>query len=69
MDVQFLRFVFQDPTEPQSSQQTLKPPVTTDGDEFNSFQFWREPLASVDDSLLDLLVSLWVELRWRNLGM
>uniref|UniRef100_A0A8D0CVK7 NIN1 (RPN12) binding protein 1 homolog n=1 Tax=Sander lucioperca TaxID=283035 RepID=A0A8D0CVK7_SANLU len=32
-------------------------PKQTDRDEFNSFQFWREPLASIDDGLLDLLVS------------
>ena len=33
-------------------------PKQADRDEFNSFQFWREPLASIDDGLLDLLVSL-----------
>lgn len=27
-------------------------------EEFNSFQFWREPLPSIDSQLLDLLVSL-----------
>ncbi|XP_042370049.1 protein AF1q, partial [Plectropomus leopardus] len=29
--------------------------VAADGDEFNSFQFWREPVASIDGELLDLL--------------
>lgn len=29
-----------------------------DGEQFNSFQFWREPLPSVDSNLLELLVSL-----------
>lgn len=31
--------------------------MSSDSDEFNSFLFWREPLPSIDDSLLDLLVS------------
>uniref|UniRef100_A0A8C9Y0M5 NIN1 (RPN12) binding protein 1 homolog n=1 Tax=Sander lucioperca TaxID=283035 RepID=A0A8C9Y0M5_SANLU len=43
-------------------------PKQTDRDEFNSFQFWREPLASIDDGLLDLLVSLsWTQTP-RRLG-
>uniref|UniRef100_A0A3B4GMZ4 RNA-binding protein NOB1 n=1 Tax=Pundamilia nyererei TaxID=303518 RepID=A0A3B4GMZ4_9CICH len=32
-----------------------KTPNETDGDEFNSFQFWREPLPAIDDELLGLL--------------
>lgn len=31
--------------------------MATDSDAFNSFQFWREPLPSVDEELLGLLVS------------
>lgn len=38
----------------QTDKQTC--PSTGGSDEFNSFQFWREPVSSVDDSLLDLLV-------------
>uniref|UniRef100_A0A3Q1G5K2 RNA-binding protein NOB1 n=1 Tax=Acanthochromis polyacanthus TaxID=80966 RepID=A0A3Q1G5K2_9TELE len=30
----------------------------TSGDQFNSFQFWREPVPSIDEDLLGLLVSL-----------
>lgn len=29
----------------------------TDTDEFNSFQFWRDPLPTLDPDLLELLVS------------
>ncbi|XP_071346028.1 RNA-binding protein NOB1 [Trachinotus anak] len=38
----------QTPTETQTS-------TPTDGDQFNSFQFWREPLPTLDDELLQLL--------------
>ncbi|XP_034535770.1 RNA-binding protein NOB1 isoform X2 [Notolabrus celidotus] len=46
----------------QTETQTVKQTVTqkdtqtsSDSDEFNSFHFWREPLPTIDDSLLDLL--------------
>ncbi|KAM7405599.1 hypothetical protein PAMP_000035 [Pampus punctatissimus] len=32
--------------------------TSADGEEFNSFQFWREPLLSINDELLDLLDSV-----------
>ena len=50
----------QDPVEVVSLSNKQKPmsPVTNDGDEFNSFLFWREPLPTLDDDLLELLVSL-----------
>lgn len=32
-------------------------PDTTESDEFNSFQFWRDPLPCLDSELLALLVS------------
>ena len=41
-----------------SNKQEPTPPVTNDSDEFNSFLFWREPLPTLDDDLLELLVSL-----------
>lgn len=31
--------------------------TSADSDEFNSFHFWRAPPPSIDDSLLELLVS------------
>ncbi|XP_068177173.1 RNA-binding protein NOB1 [Antennarius striatus] len=40
------------PVVPQTPVETSK---ASDGDEFNSFQFWREPLAPVDGDLLELL--------------
>lgn len=42
---------------PPNEQKPLDSLTSSDADQFNSFLFWREPLASVDDSLLDLLVS------------
>ncbi|KAF1393314.1 hypothetical protein PFLUV_G00037790 [Perca fluviatilis] len=45
---------FNDPVEVLNSKNK---PKQADRDEFNSFQFWREPLASIDDGLLDLLKS------------
>lgn len=40
--------------------------TSSDGDQFNSFLFWREPPPTVDDGLLDLLVSSTGFLfRWR----
>lgn len=31
--------------------------TSVSSDQFNSFLFWREPLPSIDDDLLELLVS------------
>lgn len=50
----------QDPVEVLNSKNKQKQTdtqMTADSDEFNSFHFWREPPPSIDDSLLDLLVS------------
>lgn len=59
--VKCLLSLLQDPVEVFNSSDKQKqmspPPATTDSDEFNSFQFWREPLPTIDDSLLELLVS------------
>ncbi|XP_005929251.1 RNA-binding protein NOB1 isoform X1 [Haplochromis burtoni] len=44
-----------DSTNVQQTETEKKTPNETDGDEFNSFQFWREPLPAIDDELLGLL--------------
>ncbi|XP_078101260.1 RNA-binding protein NOB1 isoform X1 [Sander vitreus] len=41
--------------KPADSLNVTQTKATSDGDEFNSFQFWREPLPSIDSELLDLL--------------
>lgn len=41
----------QDPEEKQTDAQT-----SPDSDQFGSFLFWRAPLPTVDDDLLELLV-------------
>lgn len=41
---------------PQTQTETESSHVA-DTDEFNSFHFWREPPLSIDDGLLELLVS------------
>ncbi|XP_035855083.1 RNA-binding protein NOB1 isoform X2 [Sander lucioperca] len=42
--------------KPADSLNVTQTEATSDGgDEFNSFQFWREPLPSIDSELLDLL--------------
>ncbi|XP_020495832.2 RNA-binding protein NOB1 [Labrus bergylta] len=41
-------------TETQTEKQT-DTQTSSDSDTFNSFHFWREPLQSIEDSLLDLL--------------
>lgn len=41
----------------------------TDGERFNSFQFWREPVAPLDDDLLALLVSASRRRRLERLGI
>lgn len=45
-----------DSTIVQQTETEKKTPNETNGDEFNSFQFWREPLPAIDDELLGLLV-------------
>lgn len=49
--------VLQKPTDGPKVQQP-QPEVSKDAesDEFNSFQFWREPLPALDSELLGLLV-------------
>lgn len=32
--------------------------ASSDGDQFSTFLFWREPLPSIDEDLLEILVSL-----------
>ncbi|XP_026032187.1 RNA-binding protein NOB1 isoform X3 [Astatotilapia calliptera] len=44
-----------DSTIVQQTETEKKTPNETNGDEFNSFQFWREPLPAIDDELLGLL--------------
>ncbi|XP_063336710.1 RNA-binding protein NOB1 isoform X1 [Pelmatolapia mariae] len=44
-----------DSTNVQQTETEKKTQNETDGDEFNSFQFWREPLPAIDDKLLGLL--------------
>lgn len=44
-----------DSTNVQQTETEKTTPKETDGDEFNSFQFWREPLPAIDDELLGLL--------------
>uniref|UniRef100_A0A3B4TVE9 RNA-binding protein NOB1 n=1 Tax=Seriola dumerili TaxID=41447 RepID=A0A3B4TVE9_SERDU len=46
-----------DPEEVLNLNNKQKQTVTVDTNEFNSFQFWREPVPTIDDSLLELLVS------------
>lgn len=55
----------QDPVEDKNSTKQKKPQESNtgttafpDGDQFSSFLFWREPLLSIDDDLLEMLVSL-----------
>lgn len=53
--------LLQDPVEVLSAKNKQKQTDTqtsSEGDEFNSFHFWREPLPTIDDGLLDLLVSV-----------
>lgn len=40
---------------PESSRGTA---ASSDADQFSTFLFWREPLPSIDDDLLEMLVSL-----------
>ena len=63
-----LSLLLQDTVEVLNSknkqQQTDTHTSSVTADEFNSFQFWREPLAPIDDGLLDLLVSPTNIIRW-----
>uniref|UniRef100_A0AAZ1X107 RNA-binding protein NOB1 n=1 Tax=Oreochromis aureus TaxID=47969 RepID=A0AAZ1X107_OREAU len=58
MNVAGFHFPSKKPADSPNVQQTETEKKTsneTDGDEFNSFQFWREPLPAIDDELLGLL--------------
>ncbi|XP_034424905.1 RNA-binding protein NOB1 isoform X3 [Hippoglossus hippoglossus] len=44
-----------DASSRKQTQQETNASNPTDGDEFNSFQFWREQLPSINDDLLELL--------------
>ncbi|AWP01024.1 putative RNA-binding protein NOB1-like [Scophthalmus maximus] len=58
VNVAGFHFPSKDPVEVVASssvKQKQTSPATDDGDEFNSFQFWREPLPSLDDELLQSL--------------
>ncbi|GAA6222907.1 RNA-binding protein NOB1 [Lates japonicus] len=58
VNVAGFHFPSKKPADSSSSRQTPTETETlnlTDSDQFNSFQFWREPLPSIDDSLLELL--------------
>lgn len=48
--------LYQSPTEVLSPDDKQTDSQTADSEHFNSFQFWREPLPSLDDDLLALLV-------------
>lgn len=49
--------LLQKPTDgPKVQQPQQEVSKDAESDEFNSFQFWREPLPSLDNKLLDLLV-------------
>ncbi|CAI5646374.1 unnamed protein product [Oreochromis niloticus] len=58
MNVAGFHFPSKKPADSPNVQQTETEKKTsneTDSDEFNSFQFWREPLPAIDDELLGLL--------------
>ncbi|XP_040894058.1 RNA-binding protein NOB1 isoform X1 [Toxotes jaculatrix] len=58
VNVAGFHFPSKKPVSSSSSRQSQTETETsnmTDSEEFNSFQFWREPLPTIDDSLLELL--------------
>lgn len=61
MKLEFSGFFFAFPQKPVDGlsvrQKQTETPNAAESDEFNSFQFWREPLPSLDSELLALLVS------------
>uniref|UniRef100_A0A3B5B886 RNA-binding protein NOB1 n=1 Tax=Stegastes partitus TaxID=144197 RepID=A0A3B5B886_9TELE len=45
------------PSKKPAESPNIRPTETPDREQFNSFQFWREPVPSLDDDLLGLLVN------------
>ncbi len=71
LQLMFLLLFLQKPVDTLKFQQTQTEKETSspaDTNEFNNFQFWREPLPPFDIDLLDLLVSRsWVFFKtWNN---